>query len=102
MQRTIPELFFETVEKFSDKKALLFKAEGVYCSITFQELSEKVKCFASSLQQLGIEREDKIPILLHLILTWFFSLAGVLTQAFDADVGILDQRQNGQAGDSPP
>ncbi len=63
MGQTIPETFFETVEKFSKKTAFLYKRDGVYFPITYQEIAEKVKIFSSALSALGITKGDKVAIL---------------------------------------
>jgi long-chain acyl-CoA synthetase len=63
IEKTIPEVFFETVSKYPAKPALLHKKDGVYFPITYQELSEKVKVFATCLQKFGIKKEDKVAIL---------------------------------------
>ena len=63
MYKAIPELFFETVKKYSNKPALLYKKEGVYFPITYKELGRKVQIFSSALQKLGIVQKDKIAIL---------------------------------------
>ncbi len=63
IEKTIPELFFETVSKYSAKASLLYKKDGVYFPITYQELSEKVKTLAAGLQKFGVKKEDKIAIL---------------------------------------
>lgn len=63
MNRVIPEVFFETAERFSKKTALLYKKEGAYFPITYKELLNNVKIFASSLKKLGIGKGDKVAIL---------------------------------------
>ncbi|HCC60338.1 MAG: hypothetical protein A2402_01565 [Candidatus Staskawiczbacteria bacterium RIFOXYC1_FULL_37_43] len=62
MYKTIPELFFETAEKYHSKPALLYKKESVYFPILYKELSTKVQIFASALQKLGIVEGDKVAI----------------------------------------
>ena len=63
MYKSIPEVFFEVVEKHPDKPALLYKKEGVYFPITYKELSEKVEIFSARLSDLGIVKGDKVAIL---------------------------------------
>ena len=62
MYKTIPEIFFETSEKYSAKPALMYKKEGVYFPILYKELASKVRIFASALQKLGVVENDKIAI----------------------------------------
>ena len=47
--KTIPEIFFQTAEKFSKKPALLAKESEVYFSYTFEQIAKKVKIFANVL-----------------------------------------------------
>lgn len=63
MYKTIPEVFFETVQKYPNKPALLYKKEGVYFPISYKELKDKVSTFACSLQKLGVEKGDRVAIL---------------------------------------
>jgi len=60
----IQEVFFETAKKFSNKTALLYKKEGVYFPIRYNELSERIKNFAYILQDIfAIKKQDKVAIL---------------------------------------
>ena len=79
MYKTIPEFFFETAEKYSNKPALLYKKEGVYFPITYKELSEKVKTFASALQKLGVEKNDKIAVLSENRPEWVISDLAIMS-----------------------
>jgi long-chain acyl-CoA synthetase len=63
MGNTIPEIFFETAKKFPQKTALLYKKEGVYFPVTYQELAGKILTLSSFLQSLGIEKGDTVAIL---------------------------------------
>jgi len=63
MYKAIPELFFETAKRRAGKTALLYKKEGVYFPITYKELSQKVKSFASALQKMGVQKGDRVAIL---------------------------------------
>ena len=79
MYKAIPELFFETVKKYSNKPALLYKKEGVYFPITYKELGRKVQIFGSALQKLGIAEKDKIAIKLEKFTTYDTSYFGKLS-----------------------
>lgn len=56
-------LFRATVNRFSHKKALLFKQEGKYTSWSWRELADKVQSIASSLLEKGLKSGDRIAIL---------------------------------------
>ncbi len=60
---TIVESFRKVVRKYGHKKALMYKENGVYRSIRFDELWERVRIVAALLQELGIKRGDKVAIL---------------------------------------
>jgi len=63
MYKSIPEVFFETANKFPNKTALLYKKEGVYFPIKYRELAKRVVVVASAFQSLGLEKGDKVAIL---------------------------------------
>lgn len=63
MSNTIPEVFLKTAEKFADKRALLYKKEGVYFPITYKELSKKITILCCGLQSLDVKKGDKVAIL---------------------------------------
>jgi len=63
MYKAIPEVFFEIAKRNLSKAALLYKKEGVYFPITYKEFSEKVTALGCGLQNLGVEKGDKVAIL---------------------------------------
>ena len=79
MYKTIPELFLETLKKYPNKPALLYKKEGVFFPITYKELSQKVQIFSSALQKLGIEEKDKIAILSENRPEWVISDLAIMS-----------------------
>ncbi len=63
MYKAIPEVFFEVAKKYQNKRALLYKKEGVYFPITYKELSKKVLTFSKALSDIGVGKGDKVAIL---------------------------------------
>ena len=61
--KTIPEMFFQTVENNADNYCLYDKINGVWEGNTFREIGEAVESVASGLKSLGINKGDKIAIL---------------------------------------
>ena len=59
----IIQSFQQVVRKYPHKKALMYKEDGVYRSINFDEFWERVRVVSASLQKLGIRRGDKVAIL---------------------------------------
>ena len=61
---TLTQLFFDTIDKFSDHPAALrYKAGGTWRGITHQELLQRVTRFALALRRLGVRRGDRVAIL---------------------------------------
>jgi len=79
IEKSIPDVFFETAERFSKKPALLYKKDSVYFPITYKELAEKVKLFAFALQKLGVEKGDKVAILSENRPEWAISDLAILS-----------------------
>jgi long-chain acyl-CoA synthetase len=62
--KTLNELFFDAVDRYSSKRAALqFKAGGAWHDLTHQELAQRVKQTALGLLELGVKRGDRIAIL---------------------------------------
>jgi len=59
----IPQKFNETAKKFSRRPALKFKYHNAYISVSFAELKRRVDMMAKGLQELGIQKGDKVAIL---------------------------------------
>ena len=56
-------MFQESVTRYGPKDALLYKDEGVYRSISYNEFSERVKHFSLGLTTLGIEPGDRVALI---------------------------------------
>ncbi len=63
MEKTINQMFQESVTHYGPKDALLYKDEGVYRSISYNEFSEQVKHFSLGLTTLGIEPGDRVALI---------------------------------------
>jgi len=79
MHKTIPEAFFEAVEKHKNKPALLYKKEGVYFPITYKDLAKKVEIFSQCLLSLGVVRGDRVAILSENRPEWVISDLAIMT-----------------------
>ena len=77
--KTIPEIFFQTAEKFSQKPALLTKESGVYFSYTFEQVAKKVKIFSQTLLGLGIQKGEKVAILSENRPEWAIADFGIMS-----------------------
>ena len=58
--RTIPAKFLESCEKYPDKPALLYKKGHVFEHIQYKRLKNLVENFTLSLEQLGVEKNDRV------------------------------------------
>lgn len=58
LNKTIGEVFDETVKKYPQKEAIIFGSQR----ITFQEFAEKVDSLVSGLLQIGIEPKDLVSV----------------------------------------
>ncbi len=67
---TLVKKFQSSVRKYPKKNALLFKKEGRYRGITYKELAEKVRLFASGLKALNVQRGDRIALLSENRVEW--------------------------------
>jgi long-chain acyl-CoA synthetase len=63
MSPTIPEAFFETANEHATSVALLHKQQGKYVPITFAGLAGRIKNMCAVLQELGIQKGDKVALL---------------------------------------
>jgi len=66
----ILEMLHRSVEKYPDRKALMWKESGTYTQITYKGLWNRIKDFAIGLKALGITHEDKLAILGHSGIKW--------------------------------
>jgi long-chain acyl-CoA synthetase len=60
---TLTQLFFDAIERHDKPDALKEKKEGAYRSISSLQLSDRVRQVALGLQELGIQRGDRVAIL---------------------------------------
>ena len=79
---SLAEMFFHTCIKFPDKVALMYKDEGSYKSILFNEVRKEVENLAGGIASLGIQKGDKVVILSENRKEWsFFDYATLINGA---------------------
>lgn len=76
---TIPQKFKEIAERFSNRPALKFKYHGAYISITFSELQRRVQILTRGLQELGVQKGDRLAILSENRSEWVRADLAILT-----------------------
>ena len=62
---TIPEMFFDRVEHYGDRPALLYKTAEEYSSVSWRKFGQMVRHIACGLISLGIEQGDRVGIMSH-------------------------------------
>ncbi len=79
MSETLVELFYQSVDRYTDKTALMYKQEGEYKSISYSACGEIVTDYACGLAQFGVEKGDTVAILSENRPEWAFSDMAVLS-----------------------
>src|SRR5699024_387402 len=57
------EMLYHTVSRFPDKDAIMWKVDGAYQSISYQEFWNRIRHTAAGLALLGVRDNDKVAIL---------------------------------------
>lgn len=63
INRTLPAVFLETAKKFKHKKAVSYKKDGLYYSLSYGKLADKIRIFAANMAHLGLKKGDRLAIL---------------------------------------
>ncbi|TET78699.1 long-chain fatty acid--CoA ligase, partial [candidate division TA06 bacterium] len=75
---TIFEGFSQTVLKHPDKAALMYRKEGKYVGITYEELMNSIGAVAEGIKKLGIGKGDKVGIFSYNRPEWVIADLAVL------------------------
>lgn len=78
MQRTIPNLFEESVKKFYNNPLMWKKSDGSYNSISYSEMKEFVYLFACGMLTLKLQKGDRVTLLSEGRNEWVMSELAVL------------------------
>ena len=76
---SLAEMLFTVADRFPEKTAYMFKKDGMYQSILFKDVVEKVKNIAGGLAELGVKKGDKVAILSENRLNWALVDYAILT-----------------------
>lgn len=93
--KTIPELFYQTVDKYLNDTAYKYKEGDEFVDLSYRELRKRVECFAISLMELGIHKGDRIGIVSENRMEWVIvSFAISILGAIDVPIfPILTSKQ---------
>ncbi len=95
--RNIPLMFYSICEKYTDRDrpAFIYKQNKTYVPLAYDELRDRVECFALGLMELGVHKGDRIGIASENRIEWIISsLAINLLGAIDVPIfPILTARQ---------
>ncbi len=78
MQRTIPNLFEESVKKFYNNPLMWQKSDGSYNSISYSEMKEFVYLFGCGMLSLKLQKGDRVTLLSEGRNEWVMSELAVL------------------------
>lgn len=68
--KTLPRMFYNTVENFPDRPAMKFKMEGTYVTLSYKGFAEIVRELANGLLSLGINKGTSIGLMAHTSERW--------------------------------
>ena len=80
-EKTIPQVLAETVARFPDREAAIFRAQGI--RRTWSQFAEEVDRLAAALLALGLEKGDRVGVWSPNRHEW------VLTQFATARIGLI-------------
>lgn len=76
---TVPDFFMKTVERYSDRSALVYKNldSDKWISITYKEYHQRVEKIAKAFIQLGLQPYGSVAVLAFNCPEWFISQLAV-------------------------
>lgn len=77
-ERTIPQFFKETAERWPQKPAIKIPSEEGYDEVSYQELDRRSTALAAALARRGITKEDNVAIFSRPRTEWAVALLGIL------------------------
>ena len=68
--KTIPRMFYNTVENFGERPALKYKVEDDYLTLDYNGFADIVEKMGSGLLALGMNKGDKVCLMAHTSAPW--------------------------------
>jgi len=78
MATTLNQMFQESIRKYAFSSALSSRIEDKYKVLSYRELGDKVRFFASGLSALGVKKGDRIALLSENRLEWAIADIGTI------------------------
>ncbi|SEN29210.1 AMP-dependent synthetase/ligase [Lihuaxuella thermophila] len=77
--KNLVDMLYQTVQRYPNKKALLWKEKGMYQGMTYRELWNIICQFAEGLRKMGIGKESKVAIFSENNPRWLISDFAILS-----------------------
>ncbi|MGV3524373.1 MAG: AMP-dependent synthetase/ligase [Candidatus Sericytochromatia bacterium] len=78
MSKLLTRHFYDTASRYSSKAALMEKSGGIYRSVTYQEMKERVEQLAAFLIEAGFQPGDRVGLLAENRSEWPISDMGII------------------------
>ena len=76
--KTLPRMFYNTVENFGQRPALKYKVDGTYVTMTYTEFAGIVEIMANGLLSLGLKKGDRVCLMAHTSAQWAWADFSIL------------------------
>ncbi len=88
-QRTIPQLFEESVQRYPENILMWDKTGAAYEGFTYKQMHERVYSFAAGLQSIGLSAGDRVALIAEGRRDWVTSeLAVLYSRAVDVPISV--------------
>lgn len=77
--KTLPRMFYNTVENFGERPALKFKVEGNYVTLDYNGFADIVEKMGAGLLGLGLKKGDRVCLMAHTSARWAWADFSIMT-----------------------
>lgn len=77
--KTVPQMFYNTVENFGDRPALKYKIDGDYHIVDYKNFASIVSKMANGLLDLGLQKGDKVCLMAPTSAQWAWADFAILS-----------------------
>lgn len=88
MYQSMVHVLLNSIQKYPDKNALLYKKNGIYTGITYEEMGEQIEFISRGIVSVGLNPGDRIAILSYNRPEWpiadfaIFSMRGLVVPIY--------------------